>query len=168
MVTDDLALASLKFFESDSHGDRFQASREEIEDILRWIEGSDGMRFFWINGAAEVGKSMLIHRLLEYIKGEGILITFAYFSLGNSIDPKDLVRGMAHELSSLHPGCRPAIAHAIYECSGQHQALDEYSFSPVRPTNHLYSPRPPFFKNPPPSVSVHNRCIHHASRGPGI
>ena len=95
MVTDDLALASLPYLkssDSDSHDDRFQASREkEIEDILRWIEGSDGMRFFWINGAAKVGKSTLIHRLLEYIKGEGILITFAYFSLGNSIDPKDLV-----------------------------------------------------------------------------
>ena len=130
MVTDDLALASLPYLkssESDSHDDRFQASREkEIEDILRWIEGSDGMRFFWINGAAGVGKSTLVRRLLEYIKGEGILATFACFSLGNTIDPKDLVRGMARELSSLHPGCRPAIARAIYECSGQHQALDEY------------------------------------------
>ena len=128
--TDDLSLASLphlKFSDCDSHDDRFQASRErEIEDTLHWIEGSDGMRFFWINGAAGVGKSTLARRLLDYIKGEGILATFAYFSLGSTIDPKDLVRGMARELSSLHPGCRPAVARAINECSGEHQSLDEY------------------------------------------
>ena len=128
--TDDLSLASLphlKFTDCDSHDDRFQASREkEVEDTLRWIEGSDGMRFFWINGAAGVGKSTLARRLLDYMKGEGILATFAYFSLGSTIDPKDLVRGMARELSSLHPGCRPAVARAINECSGEHQSLDEY------------------------------------------
>ena len=33
---------------------------------------------------------------------------------------------MARELSSLHPGCRPEVAHAINECSGVHQNLDEY------------------------------------------
>ena len=130
MVTDDLSLASLphlKFSDCDFHDDRFQASREkEIEDTLHWIEGSDGMRFFWINGAAGVGKSTLARRLLDYIKGEGILATFAYFSVGNIIDPKDLVRGMARELSSLHPGCRPAVARAINECAGEHQNLDEY------------------------------------------
>ena len=129
-LTDDLSLASLphlKFSDRDCHDDRFQASREkEIEDTLRWIEGSDGMRFFWIYGAAGVGKSTLARRLLDHIKGEGILATFAYFSLGNTIDPKDLVRGMARELSSLHPGCRPGVARAISECSGEHQNLDEY------------------------------------------
>jgi hypothetical protein len=84
------------------------------------------MRFFWINGAAGVGKSTLARCLLNYIKGEGILATFAFFSLGNTIDPKDLLRGMARELSSLHPGCRHAVARAISECSGEHQDLDEY------------------------------------------
>ena len=93
---------------------------------MQWIEGSDGMRFFWINGAAGVGKTTLARRLLDYIKEEGILATFAYFSLGNAIDPKDLVRGMARELSSLHSGCRPAVARAISECLGEHQNLDEY------------------------------------------
>ena len=130
VVTDDLSLASLphlKFSDCDSHDDRFQASREkEIEDTLRWIEDSDGLRFFWIHGAAGVGKSTLARRLLDHIKGEGILATFAYFSLGNTIDAKDLVRGMARELSSLHPGCRSAVARAINECSGEHQSLDEY------------------------------------------
>ena len=120
----------MKFSDCDSLDDRFQASRDkEIECTLRWIEGSDlsdGIRFFWINGAAGVGKSTLARRLLDYIKGEGILATFAYFSIGNSIDPKELVRGMARELSSLHPGCRPALARAINECSGEHQSLVEY------------------------------------------
>ena len=130
IVAECLSLTSLphlKFSDRDYHDERFQASREkEIEDTLRWIEGSDGMRFFWINGAAGVGKTTLARRLVDYIKGEGILATFAYFSLGNSIDPKDLVRGMARELSSLHPGCRPAVACAINECSGENQNLDEY------------------------------------------
>jgi hypothetical protein len=130
IVTDELSLASLprlKLSDHDLHDNRFQASRDkEIKVILDWIERSDGMRFFWINGAAGVGKSTLARRLLDYIKGEGILATFAYFSLGNTIDPKDLVRGMARELSSLHPGCRPAVAHAITECSGEHQTLNEY------------------------------------------
>ena len=130
IVADDISLASLprlEFSDCLSDDDRFQASRDkEIEDTLRWIEGSDGMRFFWINGAAGVGKSTLARRLLDYIKGEGILATFAYFSVGNTMDPKDLVRRMARELSSLHPGCRPAVARAINECSGVHQNLDEY------------------------------------------
>jgi hypothetical protein len=84
------------------------------------------MGFFWIHGAAGIGKSTLARRLLDLIKGEGVLGTFAYFSIGNDIDPKELVRMMARELSSLHPGCRPAVARAIIECSGTHQSLDEY------------------------------------------
>ena len=121
------SLPPLTFSDPNSHDDRFQASREkEIGDTLRWIEGSDGMRFFWIYGAAGVGKSTLARRLLDHIKEEGILATFAYFSLGNTIDPKDLVRGMARELSSLHPGCQPAVVLAINDCFGEHQNLDEY------------------------------------------
>ena len=130
IVTDELSLASLprlEFPDYDSDDDHFQASRDdEIEQTLRWIEGSDDKRFFWIYGAAGVGKSTLARCLLDHIKGEGILGTFAYFSLGNIVDPKDLVRRMARELSSLHPGCRPAVARAIIECSGQHHSLDEY------------------------------------------
>jgi hypothetical protein len=130
IVTDDLSLTSLprlKLPEYDRRDDRFQASREkEIKVILDWIEGSDGMRFFWINGAAGLGKSTLARRLLDQIKGEGILATFAYFSLSDITGPKELVRRMARELSSLHPGCRPTVARAISECSGEHQTLDEY------------------------------------------
>jgi hypothetical protein len=130
IVTDENSLESLprlKVPDYDRRDDRFQASREkEIKVILDWIEGSDGMRFFWINGAAGLGKSTLARRLLYYIKGLGILATFAYFSLSDTTDPKELVRRMARELSSLHPGCRPAVARAISECSGEHQTLDEY------------------------------------------
>ena len=84
------------------------------------------MRFFWIHGAAGIGKSTLAHRLLDLVKGEGILGTFAYFSIGNDIGPQELVRMMARELSSLHPGCRHEIARAIKECSGTHESLEQY------------------------------------------
>jgi len=84
------------------------------------------MRLFWIHGAAGIGKTTLAHRLFDLVKREGILGTFAYFSIGNDIHPKELVRMMARELSSLHPGCRHEVARAINACSGTHQSLDEY------------------------------------------
>jgi hypothetical protein len=128
-VTEGFSLETLPRLPSDkfSQDNRFQASRQkEIEDTLRWIEDSNDMRFFWIHGAAGIGKSTLAHRLFDLLNGEGILGTFAYFSIGNDIDPKELVRMMARELSSLHPGCRPALARAIIECSGTHQSLNKY------------------------------------------
>ncbi|KAF8810517.1 hypothetical protein BYT27DRAFT_7134863 [Phlegmacium glaucopus] len=126
---EDLSLETLPRLPSDRfyQDDRFQASREkEIGETLRWIEDSESMSFFWIHGAAGIGKSTLARRLFDLVKREGILGTFAYFSIGNDIDPKELVQMMARELSSLHPGCRPAVARAINECSGTHQSLDEY------------------------------------------
>ena len=73
-----------------------------------------------------MGKSTLARELLDHLKVEGILATFASFVMGNDSKPKVLVRMMARELSSLHPGCRPAIARAIRECSGEIQSLLEY------------------------------------------
>ena len=84
------------------------------------------MRLFWIHGAAGIGKTTLARRLFDLVKREGILGTFAYFSIGNDIHPKELIRMMARELSSLHPGCRHEVARAINACSGTHQSLDEY------------------------------------------
>ncbi|KAF8810898.1 hypothetical protein BYT27DRAFT_7209044 [Phlegmacium glaucopus] len=116
---EDLSLETLPRLPSDrfSQDDRFQASREkEIGDTLRWIEDSESMSFFWIHGAAGMTLS----------SEKGSSAHSLYFSIGNDIDPKELVRMMDRELSSLHPGCRPAVARAINECSGTHQSLDEY------------------------------------------
>ncbi|KDR71084.1 hypothetical protein GALMADRAFT_127299 [Galerina marginata CBS 339.88] len=126
---EDLSLETLPRLPSDrfSRDNRFQASREkEIEDILRWIEGSDDRRFFWIRGAAGIGKSTLAHRLFDITKKEGILGAFAYFSIGDNIGPTELVRMMARELWSLHPGCQFEIARAIKELPGTHHHLHEY------------------------------------------
>ncbi|KAF8814454.1 hypothetical protein BYT27DRAFT_7129978 [Phlegmacium glaucopus] len=110
-----------------SHNHYFHASREkEIQDILQWIEEPDSKRLLWIYGAAGVGKSTLARRLLDHTKNEGILASFASFAIGIDSDPKDLIRMMARELSSLHPGCRSDVVRAIKECSGVHQSLDEY------------------------------------------
>ena len=98
----------------------------EIQYVLDWIEKRDGCHFLWIQGAAGMGKSTLAHRLFDHVKEEGILATFAYFSLGTDIHPKEPILMMTRELSSLHPGCRPDVARAINECSGTHQAVKEY------------------------------------------
>ncbi|KAF5327312.1 hypothetical protein D9619_004481 [Psilocybe cf. subviscida] len=110
-----------------SHDRYFRASREkEIRETLEWVEADDGERFLWIHGAAGVGKSTYARRLLDHIKEEGMLGAFAYFAIGIDSDPKDLVRMMARELASLHPGCRHDVVRAIKDCSGVHQGLDEY------------------------------------------
>ncbi|KAF5327308.1 hypothetical protein D9619_004485 [Psilocybe cf. subviscida] len=110
-----------------SHDRYFRASREkEIRDTLEWVEADDGERFLWIHGAAGVGKSTYARRLLDHIKEEGMLGAFAYFAIGIDSDPKDLVRMMARELASLHPGCRHDVVRAIKQCSGVHQCLEEY------------------------------------------
>lgn len=129
MVTESLLLENLPRLPSHkiSHDRYFRASREtEIRETLEWVEADDGDRFLWIHGAAGVGKSTYARRLLDHVKEEGMLGAFAYFAIGIDSDPKDLVRMMARELASLHPGCRYDVVRAIKECSGVHQGLDEY------------------------------------------
>ena len=129
IVVDDTSLERLERLpsHSDSNDHYFADSRkQEIEDTLHWIEEAGSKDFLWIHGAAGVGKSTLARELLDYLKVEGILATFASFVMGIDSKPKILVRMMARELSSLHPGCRPAIARAVRECSGEIQSLLEY------------------------------------------
>ena len=129
IVVDDTSLERLERLpsHSDSNDRYFGDSRErEIEDTLHWIEEAGSKDFLWIHGAAGVGKSTLARELLDHLKVEGILATFASFVMGIDSKPKVLVRMMARELSSLHPGCRPAIARAVRECSGEIQSLIEY------------------------------------------
>jgi tetratricopeptide (TPR) repeat protein len=129
IVVDGTSLEGLERLptHSDYNGRYFGDSRErEIEDTLHWIEEAGSKHFLWIHGAAGVGKSTLARELLDHFKVEGILATFASFVMGIDSKPKVLLRMMARELWSLHPGCRPAIACAVQECSGEIQSLIEY------------------------------------------
>jgi hypothetical protein len=129
IVVDGTSLQGLERLpsHSDSKGHYFGDSRQrEIKDTLHWIEEAGSKHFLWIHGAAGVGKSTLARELLDRFKVEGILATFASFVMGIDSKPKVLVRMMARELSSLHPGCRPAIACALLECSGEIRSLIEY------------------------------------------
>ncbi|KAH9485874.1 Vegetative incompatibility protein HET-E-1 [Psilocybe cubensis] len=120
-------LPRLTDYDVNSQHGRYRIIQEEsIKDVLHWIEDSDGMTFFWIQGAAGIGKSTLAHGLFDILKSEGLLASFAFFSIGNSLCPKDLVRMMARELCSLHPGSRMAVALAIDHCSGVHHSLEKY------------------------------------------
>ncbi|KAF5329408.1 hypothetical protein D9619_008971 [Psilocybe cf. subviscida] len=110
-----------------SHDRYFPGSRQdEIQETLKWVEADSGEQFLWYHGAAGVGKSVYSRQLLDHIKGEGMLGTFAYFAIGIDSSSKDLVCMMARELADLHPGCRPGISDAIQNCAGTNRGLDEY------------------------------------------
>lgn len=109
------------------HRRYFRASREEdIQDTLEWVEAVSDEHFLWVHGAARVGKSTYARRLIDHIKEEGMLGTFAFFDRGINSNPRDLVRMMAREIAGLHPGCRTDIVRAVEDCSNEHQGLDEY------------------------------------------
>ncbi|KDR76516.1 hypothetical protein GALMADRAFT_96265 [Galerina marginata CBS 339.88] len=112
---------------SDTNDHYFGDSRNrEIEYTMGWIADATDKPFLWIHGAAGVGKSTLARELLDHFKRNEILATFASFVIGIESKPKILVRMMARELCSLHPGCQPAIARAMTDCFGENEHLIKY------------------------------------------
>lgn len=89
-------------------------SRNDVlEAICHWIETSN-TRFFWLYGAAGVGKSTMAHRLVDILGEVGMLATYFFFKRydGDQADPTAVIKNMAYELASLYPELIPTIAAA--------------------------------------------------------
>ena len=85
----------------------FPESREDVLiDICTWIEGSSEP-LLWLHGAAGLGKSTLMHELVNHLRSAGRLATFAFLTLGSSGDAAQMICMMSRELGAMHPDAIP-------------------------------------------------------------
>ena len=75
---------------------------DDIKAIADWLENSDQVAF-WIRGGAGLGKSTLAHKIVDSLRAEDRLATFAFLLRGSSSDPATVIQSMARELCVLHP-----------------------------------------------------------------
>ena len=93
---------------------------DDIKAIAGWLENSDQVAF-WICGGAGLGKSTLAHKIVDSLRAEDRLATFAFLLRGSSSDLATVIQSMARELCVLHPRAIPEVATAARTCnSGAH------------------------------------------------
>ncbi|KAG2008740.1 mucin-like protein 1 [Coprinopsis cinerea AmutBmut pab1-1] len=126
--------------ELERHGNRIDeyldASRDdELKAILEWVDNPDHP-VSWIHGAAGLGKSTLMHKVVDILRQQGRLATFAFFVKKKNKDVFTTIKMMARELATTHPRAVPAIAHAVRTCNSAHGTtldyLQAYIVEPVR------------------------------------
>ena len=101
-----------------SHSDDIQV----IADLLKNLD----QVVFWMRGGAGLGKSTLAHTIVDSLRAEDCLATFAFLYRGSSSDPATVIQSMARELGVLHPRAIPQVAMAVRTCSSGHLSLHEY------------------------------------------
>jgi len=109
-------------------------------DICTWIEDSSKL-VFWLYGAAGLGKSTLMHELVNRLQSVGRLATFTFFTFGSGDDAAQMIRMMSRELAAMHSDAIPNIAKAIRNCDGTHVSIREYLAAYIiDPIHLLYYP----------------------------
>ena len=114
---------------------------EDIKVIAGWLEDPDQV-VFWMRGGAGLGKSTLAHKIVDSLRADDRLATFAFFHRSSSTDPATVIQSMARELGTLHPQAIPQVATAVRTCSSGHLSLREYIKSylinPIRSLSYPY------------------------------
>ncbi|KAG2008768.1 mucin-like protein 1 [Coprinopsis cinerea AmutBmut pab1-1] len=126
--------------EPDHRGDRLDeylaASRDdELEAILKWADDPE-LRVLWIHGAAGLGKSTLMHKVVAVLAQQGRLASSAFFVRKKNRDAIPTIKAVARELANIHPRAVPAVAKAARTCNAAHDSilkyLQVYIIEPVR------------------------------------
>ena len=98
---------------------------DDIKAIAGWLEDPDRV-VFWMHGGAGLGKSTLAHKIVDSLRADDRLATFAFLHRGFSSDPATVIQSMARELGVLHPRAIPQVAMAARTCCSGHLSLHEY------------------------------------------
>ena len=115
---------------------------DDIQVIADWLKHPDQV-VFWMCGGAGLGKSTLAHTIVDSLRADDRLATFAFLRRGSSSDPASVIQSMARELGMLHPRAIPQVATAARTCSSGHLSLHEYIESYlIKPTRSLSYPYP--------------------------
>ena len=115
---------------------------DDIQVIADWLENPDQIAF-WMCGGAGLGKSTLAHKIVDSLRADDRLATFAFLLRGSSSDPATVIQSMARELGMLHPRAIPQVATAARTCSSGHLSLHEYFESYlINPIHSLSYPYP--------------------------
>ena len=115
---------------------------DDIQVIADWLEDPDQV-VFWMRGGAGLGKSTLAHQIVDSLRADDRLATFAFLLRGSSSDPATVIQSMARELGVLHPRAIPQVATAARTCSSGHLSLHEYIESYlINPVHSLSYPYP--------------------------
>ena len=114
---------------------------DNIKAIAGWLE--DSQVVFWMRGGAGLGKSTLAHMIVDSLRADDRLATFAFLHHGSSSDPAIVIQSMARELGVLHPQAIPQVATAARICSSGHLSLHKYIESYlINPIHSLSYPYP--------------------------
>ena len=115
---------------------------DDIKAVAGWLEDPDQV-VFWMRGGAGLGKSTLAHKIVDSLRADDRLATFAFLLRGSSSDPATVIQSMARELGMLHPRAIPQVATAARTCSSGHLSLHEYIESYlINPIHSLSYPYP--------------------------
>ena len=115
---------------------------DDIKAIAGWLENPDQV-VFWMHGGAGLGKSTLAHKIVDSLRADDRLATFAFLHRGSSSDPATVIKSMARELGALHPRAIPQVATAARTCTSGHLSLHEYLESYlIHPIHSLSYPYP--------------------------
>ena len=115
---------------------------DDIQVIADWLENPDQFAF-WMRGGAGLGKSTLAHEIVDFLRADDRLATFAFLLRGSSSDPATVIQSMARELGMLHPRAIPQVATAARTCGSGHLSFHEYFESYlINPIQSLSYPYP--------------------------
>ena len=98
---------------------------DDIKAVAGWLEHPDQVAF-WMRGGAGLGKSTLAHKIVDSLRADDRLATFAFIHRGSPSDPATVIQSMARELGVLHPRVIPEVATAARTCTSGHLSLHEY------------------------------------------
>ena len=115
---------------------------DDIKAIAGWLEDPNQV-VFWMRGGAGLGKSTLAHKIVDSLRADDRLATFAFLLRGSSSDPATVIQSMARELGVFHPRAIPHVATAARTCTSGHLSLHEYFESYlINPIHSLSYPYP--------------------------
>ena len=115
---------------------------DDIKAIAGWLEDPNQV-VFWMRGSAGLGKSTLAHKIVDSLRADDRLATFAFLLRGFSSDPATVIQSMARELGVFHPRAIPQVARAARTCTSGHLSLREYIESYlINPIHSLSYPYP--------------------------
>ena len=92
---------------------------DDIKAIASWLEEPDQV-VFWMRGGAGLGKSTLAQKIVDSLRADDRLATFAFLLRGSSSDPATVIQSMARDLGASHPRAILQVAAAARTCSSGH------------------------------------------------